>query len=389
MSRVRRSDLLFMAGGESFSRYGVFSRRTHPSEDVEETFTRTGTAYYLDRNGVLKIAEANAVRTEWLDLDGDGIFETPAPLLEDVRTMVALWNRDLTNAVWTAVTCTVAKDQTGADGVANAASSLTATAGNATVLQAITLASSARFQSAYVKRITGSGTIQMTMDNGATWTAVTVTSAWTRVTIPTQTLANPTVGFRIATNGDAIAVDYVQNENGPSASSAVATTTAAVTRNAEILYIPSPWPPQEMAIYGKILNWVGGQVSGTLFHIGSATATTDPRIVLSITGAGALQAVYDDGTTVASTGTVSAPSSDEDVEFLVTLSSAGVVDLAVSIDGGAQIDVSSASGGALPSAWADTRLYVNSAGSTQVGFNRVGAIKGARVIHTMPEMRAA
>lgn len=151
-------------------------------------------------------------------------------LIEDTRTNVVLWDRDLTNAAWTKVNMTAAKDQTGPDGVSNSASSLLATAGNATALQAITLASSARFQTAWVKRLIGSGTINMTMDNGATWTAITVTSSWSRLSIPTQTLANPTVGFRIVTSGDQIAVDFVQNEDGAFASSEIETTTVATTR---------------------------------------------------------------------------------------------------------------------------------------------------------------
>jgi hypothetical protein len=97
--------------------------------------------------------------------------------------------------------------------------------------------SSARFQSAYVKRITGAGAIQMTMDNGATWTAIVPTSAWTKLTIPTQTLANPTVGFRIVTSGDAIAVAFVQNENGIFATSPILTTVAAATRDVDVLQI--------------------------------------------------------------------------------------------------------------------------------------------------------
>jgi hypothetical protein len=156
-------------------------------------------------------------------------------LIEEARTNVALWSRDLTNAAWTKSNVAAALNQTGADGAANAASSITATGGNGTVLQAITLGSSARFQTAYVKRIAGSGTINMTMDNGATWTAIAVTSSWSRVSIPTQTLANPTVGFRIVTSGDAIAVDYVQNENsGAFATSPIATTSASAARAADL-----------------------------------------------------------------------------------------------------------------------------------------------------------
>jgi hypothetical protein len=132
----------------------------------------------------------------------------------ETRTNVVLWDRDLTNVAWTKTNVTAALNQTGIDNTANSASSITASVGNATVLQSITLVSSARFQSAFVKRISGSGTINMTMDGGATWTAITITASWTRVSIPTQTIANPNVGFQIVTNGDAIAVDFVQNEGG-------------------------------------------------------------------------------------------------------------------------------------------------------------------------------
>jgi hypothetical protein len=156
-------------------------------------------------------------------------------LIESARTSVPLWVRDFTNAAWTKTNITAAKDQTGITGVANSASSLAATAANGTALQAITLASSARFQATYVKRLTGTGVIEMTMDNGSTWTPITVTAAWTRVSIPTQTLANPTVGFRIVTSGDAIAVDFPQNENGAFATSPIWTTSAAVTRAADAL----------------------------------------------------------------------------------------------------------------------------------------------------------
>lgn len=53
-------------------------------------------------------------------------------LVEEARTNVVLWNRDLTNAAWTKTNITAAKDQTGIDGFASSASKITATAGNGT-----------------------------------------------------------------------------------------------------------------------------------------------------------------------------------------------------------------------------------------------------------------
>lgn len=158
-------------------------------------------------------------------------------LSELSRTNVCLWSRDLTNAAWVAVNTTVLKDQTGADGAANSGCSLTATLALGTVLQVITDASKARRVSAFVKRLVGTGTIQMTLDAGTTWTNITVTASYTQLTIPSQTLANPTVGFRIGTSGDSIAVDFIHCENGASVTSPIFTTTASVTRAADVITI--------------------------------------------------------------------------------------------------------------------------------------------------------
>jgi len=86
----------------------------------------------------------------------------------------------------------------------------------------------------YVKRRTGSGIIDMTQDNGTTWTTVTVTSSWTRVSIASTTAANPTVGIRIRTSGDAIDVFGMQHELGAFITSVIPTTTASATRTADV-----------------------------------------------------------------------------------------------------------------------------------------------------------
>jgi hypothetical protein len=231
-------------------------------------------------------------------------------LLEEQRTNVVLWSRDLSNAAWTKSNITATQNQTGCDGIANSATSITATAANGTVLQAITLASSARAQSASVKRLTGSGTIEMTMDGGATWTAIAVTSGWTSVAIPTQTLANPSVGFRIATSGDAVAIDLVQNENGTLATSYIPTTTVAVTRTADTAEMTgtnfSSWWNASAGTF--VAEYRPQSVSGTqpVISVNDTTANeairlygsgTDPKAI--IVDGGATQADLDAGTIAA------------------------------------------------------------------------------------------
>jgi hypothetical protein len=127
---------------------------------------------------------------------------------------LALYASDLTQAgSWTASNCTTAYTSTGPDGVASHATRLTATAGNATILQAITSANAARITFCYIKRITGTGNIDITQDNGSTWTTVTTTAGWTKVAIASATAANPTVGIRIVTDTDAVDV-AVREING-------------------------------------------------------------------------------------------------------------------------------------------------------------------------------
>jgi hypothetical protein len=123
-------------------------------------------------------------------------------------TVLGLWGADLSNAVWTKTNVTALKNQVGVDGAANTASSITATAANGIVKQAITSTVADRVMSAYVKRLSGSGTLEFSVDNEATWTVVPVTNAWTRPFIVQLAVTNPSISFRIANSGDSFAVDF-------------------------------------------------------------------------------------------------------------------------------------------------------------------------------------
>lgn len=207
------------------------------SRGTGSTFARASSAFGVPSTGLLTSYATNAARRPVVD--PSNISKGLGMQYEGARTGIVLWNRDLTNAAWTLSNTTSAKDQAGTDGVTNAASSLTATANNGTIFQSITTASVQRAQAAYVKRITGTGTVSISMDGGSTYTDVTASinsSTYTRV--PTgagliQTLANPTVGFKLGTSGDKIAVDFVTNEAGAFVSSPTLQTTGSVTRSAD------------------------------------------------------------------------------------------------------------------------------------------------------------
>lgn len=215
--------------------------------DSRISFTRAAnTATFWGSNLLLQTANANIPRLDYNYATGacNGLE------IEQASTNVAIQNRDMTNAAWVKVTTTAALDQVGIDGSANSASSLLAAAGNATTLQTVVHVSSTDTYSVYLKRLTGTGEIDLSLD-GVTWTAANssictlgngsgatasaiLTTAWVRCTITQATVVNPAFGIRIVTNADKVAVDYSQVEVNGFATSAIATTTVAVTRNADV-----------------------------------------------------------------------------------------------------------------------------------------------------------
>lgn len=142
----------------------------------------------------------------------------------------------LPTPLWIADNVTVAKDQVGIDGVSNAASSVSASANNATIIYRATTPSQANTCSVYLKRISGTGVVQVTLD-GVTWSTVDITSTeWRRVAL-TGTVTNPCMGIRLATAGDVVAMDYSQVEVGGFVTTPILTTTATVTRNVDLARI--------------------------------------------------------------------------------------------------------------------------------------------------------
>ena len=120
----------------------------------------------------------------------------------------------------------------GADGTQSGVQ-FTATAANAkTIVSVAQGTSAARTLSVFLKRISGTGVINYTLDNGATWIAQAITSTLTRYYFPTTTAAQQ-VGFQIVSSGNRIGIWGVHLEAGSFATSYIPTTTGSVTRVAD------------------------------------------------------------------------------------------------------------------------------------------------------------
>ena len=204
-------------------------------------------------------------------------------LIESARTNLALWSRDFTNAAWVKVNVTAALNQTGVDGVANSASSLTATSGLGTTLQTVISGSAARATTCYVKRITGTGTIEFTSD-GVAYTDITSSlsvGSWFRATV-TGTITNPVLGFRITTSGDAIAVDFAQLESATFASSPIPTTTTSAIRAADVLTVSSLGVAYPLTLFAEFERVVD---TGAQAIVLAPLVDNNNRVLMNITAA--------------------------------------------------------------------------------------------------------
>lgn len=256
-------------------------------------------------------AAANTLFTQWKD----GILR-PQEVSQNLRISdYGLWNeggatsknwafwcRDFTQSSWTLTTMTAAKTSVGATGVANSASRLTATLGGALALQTLTFTSRLFTVSAWIKRVTGTGTVLLTPDgvSGTDISGLINSTTYTQVRIASVTAANPTVGVQLGTNGDAIDIDFFQTEDGDQATSPIATLGAATnTRSNEM---PAFGTPNSVATqnnaggviladiyYGtpaSVLVQYSGNFSTTLSHLLCGTDGTFPIAVGTISAGG-------------------------------------------------------------------------------------------------------
>ncbi len=154
-------------------------------------------------------------------------------LVEEARTNLAIHSGDISDAAWVASNMTKGTASvTDPTGGANINVRLTASAANGTLLQTVTSTIDDYSYAVFMKRVTGTGDVQLTVDNGTTWTTKTLTSDWTRFDVSDASETNPVFGVRIVTDTDAI--DFWGsdlNKNTIFPTSHIPTVASSVTRN--------------------------------------------------------------------------------------------------------------------------------------------------------------
>jgi len=154
----------------------------------------------------------------------------------------------------------------------------------------------------YMKRVTGTGNIDLTVDGGSTWTTKTLTSEWQRFWITQAAVTNPSFGVRIVTSGDAI--DFWGSEINSGVTFPLSyipnnSATASVTRNADdvntsdVSWLASgvgslytQWRFDGFGVNPRVIH-IGGSPNDRLelYLAGNAVTGADPTLLSSVGGA--------------------------------------------------------------------------------------------------------
>lgn len=238
-----------LGGGDGTS-FGTIRTTEWQIEDATSRTNKNPSEYETSTTSIAPVSQFATTNGNTVNPTTRVVTEATGTLLDPQPYVVrapALTNRltysdDQTNPAWTKTNGTAVKNAVGIMGVPNGACTITATAANCTVLRAAayTAASATHATRWWIKRKTGTGAVELTVDGGTTWQAITTqvnAVTYTPIAVDQAAVTNPLVGLRIVTSGDALYVSNTLLAAGQTKESIangfpIYTTTAAVTRDA-------------------------------------------------------------------------------------------------------------------------------------------------------------
>jgi hypothetical protein len=234
--------------------------------DSRITFTRASTATYFDATGTMQTAAAGVARfdhapTLVASASAPYVYTPLGLLIEESRTNVALYSGNIANAAWVLGSGVVAGPTVTAnaavapDGTTTAAQivypAVTGASAYSASNQGVIVTAAVYSFSVYLKGAAGGETLYIyTTPNGSTYyrTPVTLTTAWQRFTLTTPALTAAAWYFAIGTDlrdgsqtaksAQTIYAWGAQVELGAFPTSYIPTTSAAVTRAADVATMP-------------------------------------------------------------------------------------------------------------------------------------------------------
>lgn len=402
------------------------------------TFARAGANGGLVRDvaGRGRFPSYGAPRFHCFDLDGDGIFEAPALLIEQRNTNLLLRSQEFDNASWTKTRATVSANAVMAPDGTTTADKLVedATASNTHFLsQAVTLAGGAgkRFAVSVFARagertdillrgtdatnsfqavfslssgaVTSSATagtgvhvrsyVETWLDwLGFTWYRCVVVGTAGAVTANVQGFVMLVSGGTNTYTGDGASGVYLWGaqleETDNDATTYLATTSATVQRDAEALTASWLLAPGPLTMYVDLVE-IGQAIdiisSKRLVQIGDGTTRT---ILLQ---GSTMRAEHDNGpTSVSSAPVISGVSRLDRLEGCAALDTAGRIQASYALNGGAAVVGVQSGAAAFASAYGGSPAKVaigSQEGNASWGVLAFRAVKIAAGVRTMQDMR--
>lgn len=353
--------------------------------------SRASTATLIDRTGTLLEVGPDVPRIEWLDLDGDGVRETPTVLLEPAATNLLLdsCNLPASGSAWGSTSnFTVSPAASIFQGQTAWRHQNLGLAPSVNRSQGVgTFSGQPETASVIVENVDATETALSLFHptlgthicrGRLTWATGQASVQSGAGTVRAQKLADagPNGGpvYRLIVTGTGTAGDqrrivvypsgtsqntqtaivhHVQHEVGEVATSPIVTTTAAVTRAADVLTFPWGHAPRPMTGYLRFVERGAVAMTGAsrvLLQIG--TGTTAPRLFVGAISTGTTYRVsFSTPTSSVASMLPIAPSIGSRVELLWRLHADGSVQIEQSIDGGTPVVAARSSAIGLPAAW--------------------------------------
>lgn len=428
--RERRSRALFHWRADDYS--------VQPLSGVPLTFARAGSNGGLVRDcrGRGRFPAYGAPRFHCFDLDGDGLFESPALLIEQRNTNLLLRSQEFDNASWTKTRSSISANAVMAPDGTTTADKLVedSTASNTHFLsQAVTLAGGAgkrfgvsvfaragertdlllrgtdatnTFQAVFnlttgqVTSSTTAGTgvhvrsyVETWLDwLGFTWYRCVVVGTAGAATANVSGLIMLVSGGSNTYTGDGSSGLYLWGaqleETDNDATTYLATTTATVQRDAEALTATWVLPPGPLTVYVDLVE-IGQAIdiisSKRLVQIGDGTTRT-----ILLQGA-TMRGEHDNGpTSVSSAPTISGVNRLDRLEGCAAVDTSGRIQAFYALNGGAVVSGTQSGAASFAAAYGGSpvKLAIGSQeGTSAWGVLAFRAVKIAAGALTMQEMR--
>ena len=229
------------------------------SKGHEPTFARASTATTTIGSDLFTVGK------NWARLEDDGYLSEPA------ATNLCLHSQAFDDASWVGSTVT-ADDATAPDGTATADK---ITASSSGILQSITVSTGAEYTGGLWLKAAASVNVPVVIDGTSTNAAVT--TEWQKFGSTVASSSGTNIDFGLGVGTYTVWVWGAQVEEGSTPSSYIATTTAAVTRKADVMtYTISSLPSTAWLRYD-----LDGSAQGELLSSSSVITYSDPTLTIA------------------------------------------------------------------------------------------------------------